>query len=112
MALGHKLVAAAGFALIAVQTLTAGEYIVDINGPKGAAFGGSCLMITAGSSASHVVAGSVPVRLGFSGDSISCAIQPKVASASLQIVIKNSKGLIVGESSELLPFGVVIAAGR
>jgi hypothetical protein len=50
--------------------------------------------------------------LEFSGDIISCAIQRKTESGHVQMVIKDSNGSVVAASTETLPFGVVIAAGR
>ena len=104
--------AAAGLALVSGEALVAGEYVVEISGTEGTAFGGTCLLITANDRSSHAASGSVPLVLRFSGDVISCAVQRKAGSARLQIVIRNSEGRVVGASTETLPFGVVIAAGR
>ena len=93
------------------RTAVAGEYIVEISGAEGTV-GGTCLLITANNNISHVAAGPVPLRLEFSGDIISCAMQRKSGAAHLRIVIRNLDGRVVGESAEALPFGIVIAAGR
>ena len=104
--------AAAALALASGRTLVAGEYIVEIGGTEGTAFGGTCLLITANDRSSHAASGSVPLVLRFSGDVISCAVQRKTGAAHLRIVIRNSEGRVVGASTETLPFGVVTAAGR
>jgi hypothetical protein len=112
VALRQTLLAATVLTLVCGQTLVAGEYIVEISGTEGTAFGGTCLLIRGKNSTSYVTSGSVPHRFEFSGDIISCAIQPKSASAHLQMVIKDSDGRVVGESTGSLPFGVVTTAGR
>jgi hypothetical protein len=98
--------------LMSGETLIAGEYIVEISGTEGTAFGGTCLLITANNSTNYAASGSVPLTLAFSGDIISCAIQKKAGSGHLHVAIKHSGGHVVAESSKVLPFGVVIAAGR
>jgi len=50
-----------------------------------------------------------PITLAFSGDLISCAIIRKSGSGELRVAIKSAGGRVVAESSDLLPFGVVIA---
>jgi len=94
------------------EMLVAGEYTVEIAGPAGTAFGGTCLLIAASQNASHDVSGTVPRTLEFSGDLISCAIQRKSGSGGLHVVIKRPSGEVVAESSDVQPFGIVMAAGR
>ena len=89
-----------------------GEFIVEIGGAEGATFGGTCLLMTADKSANHATSGTAPRTFEFAGDLISCAIQKKSGSGQLRIVIKNISGRIVAQSSDVQPFGVVIAAGR
>lgn len=110
--LRQRLLAAIALVLVSGRGLAAGEYIVEIGGTEGAAFGGTCLLITANSSTSYAASGLVPLRLQFSGDIISCAIQRKTEPAHLEMVIRDSTGSVVAASTESLPFGVVIAAGR
>jgi hypothetical protein len=112
VALRQTLLAATALTLVSGQTLVAGDYIVEISGTAGSAFGGTCLLLRAKNSTSYVTSGSVPGRFEFSGDIISCAIQPKIDSAHLQMVIKDAGGRVVGESTGSLPFGVVTAGGR
>ena len=89
-----------------------GEFTVEIGGAEGATFGGTCLLITADKSANHEASGTAPLTFEFAGDLISCAIQKKSGPGQLRIVIKNISGQIVAQSSDVQPFGVVIAAGR
>lgn len=110
--LRQTLLAATALVLGSGPGLVAGEYIVEIGGTEGAAFGGTCLLITANNGTSYVASGVVPLRLQFSGDIISCAIQRKTESAHLEMVIKDSTGSVVAASTESRPFGIVIAAGR
>ena len=112
VALTPALLAATVLVLISGQELVAREFTVEITGTEGAAFGGTCLLITGKNSTSYVASGLVPLRLEFSGDIISCAIQRKTESAYLQIVIKDSNGSIVAASTEMFPFGVVMTSGR
>ena len=102
------------FALLAgCDTAIGGEFTVEIGGAAGATFGGTCLLIAADkSAANHETSGTVPLTFEFAGDLISCAIQKKAGPGQLRIVIKNTGGQIVGQSSDVQPFGVVIAAGR
>ena len=90
----------------------AADYTVKIDGSAGTAFAGTCLVIRDKTSSSHAVGGSVPVTVQLSGDLISCAIQKKAEGGSLHVEITKSGGGIVADSSDALPFGVVIAAGR
>jgi hypothetical protein len=106
------LLAAALWALACDETLLAGEFIVEIDGTQGTSFGGTCLVTTADQFKNHAASGSVPLTLEFPGDSISCAIQRKSGSGDLHMVIKNPGGRVVAETSEMLPFGVLLAAGR
>jgi len=101
------------FALLAgYDTAIGGEFTVEIGGAEGATFGGTCLLITADKSANHEASGTAPLTFEFAGDLISCAIQKKSGPGQLRIVIKNISGQIVAQSSDVQPFGVVIAAGR
>jgi hypothetical protein len=108
--------AAAAIAVLALlagrNAAVGGEFTVEIGGAEGATFGGTCLLITAGKTANHDTSGTVPLTFEFAGDLISCAIQKKAGPGQLRIVIKNTGGHIVGQSSDVQPFGVVIAAGR
>jgi hypothetical protein len=110
--LRQMLLAATVLTSVPGQTLVAGEYIVEISGTEGAVFGGTCLLLWAKNRTSYAASGLVPLRLEFSGDIISCAIQRKTESGHVQMVIKDSNGSVVAASTETLPFGVVIAAGR
>jgi hypothetical protein len=105
------LLAAALWALASAET-RAGEFIVEIDGTQGTSFGGTCLVTTADQFKNHAASGSVPLTLEFPGDSISCAIQRKSGSGDLHMVIKIPGGRVVAETSEMLPFGVLLAAGR
>ena len=89
-----------------------GEFTVEIGGAEGATFGGTCLLITADKNANHEASGTAPLTFEFAGDLISCAIQKKTGFGRLRIVIKDTSGHIVAQSSDVQPFGVVIAAGR
>jgi len=93
------------------ETLVAGEYAVEISGADGTV-AGTCLLVTAKQYARRDVSGTLPLRLEFSGDLISCAIQRKAGFGYLHIVIKDAAGYTVGESADAQPFGVAIAAGR
>ena len=106
------LLAAALWALASGETLRAGEFRVEIDGTQGTTFGGTCLVTTADQFKNHAASGSVPLTLAFPGDSISCAIQRKSGAGDLHMVIRIPGGRVVAESSEALPFGVLIAAGR
>jgi hypothetical protein len=112
LAIRQTFLAAMMLASMSGETLIAGEYIVEISGTEGTVFGGTCLLITASHNTNHAASGSVPLTLAFSGDIISCGLQMKTPSGRLRIVIKNASGHVVAESSEVHPFGVVIAAGR
>lgn len=103
------LAAAALVVLFSGEILVAGEYTVEISGAEGAV-GGVCLQVTARQNASRDVSGTVPLKFELSGDVISCAVQRKAGPGSLHIVIRNSGGRIVAESSQVQPFGVVVAA--
>jgi hypothetical protein len=98
--------------LAGCDTALGSEFTVEIGGAEGATFGGTCLLITADRSANHAASGTAPLTFEFAGDLISCAIQKKSGSGQLRIVIKNISGQIVAQSSDVQPFGVVLAAGR
>jgi hypothetical protein len=113
VAIGQARTAIMVLALLAgCRTAVAGEFTVEIGGAEGATFGGTCLLITADKNANHAASGTVPLTFEFAGDLISCAIQKKSGPGQLRIVIKNISGQIVAQSSDVQPFGVVIAAGR
>ena len=113
MAIKQARAATMVLALLAgCDTAVGGEFTVEIGGAEGATFGGTCLLITADRTANHETSGTAPHTFEFAGDLISCAIQKKAGSGQLRIVIKNVSGQIVGQSSDVQPFGVVIAAGR
>ena len=110
---GRALVAGTALALISgVAAANAAEYVVTISGDEGATFGGTCLLVSAHEPASYKASGTVPLQLAFAGDLISCAIQKKTGTGHLRIVIKNTAGHVVADSSQEQPFGVVLAAGR
>lgn len=92
--------------------LGAEEYIVAIGGTDGTVIGGTCLLVTADRITRHDVSGILPLTLEFSGDLISCAVQPKEGAGTLHLVIMAPDGRPVAESSANQPFGVVMAAGR
>lgn len=105
--------AAALLALLALSApLHAGEFKVEISGSAGTTTGGTCLLVTGKQSTSHKTSGVVPLTYSFSGDLISCAIQRKSGKGALRLMIRDASGRVVAESTELLPFGVIIAAGR
>jgi hypothetical protein len=108
----HTLLAATMLTVMSAKTLVAGEYLVEVSGAEGIVFGGTCFLITAGNGTNYAASGSTPLTLKFFGELISCAIQRKAGSGDLHIVIKNSVGDVVAESSRTLPFGVIIAGGR
>ena len=93
------------------ETLIAADYTVEISGAEGAV-GGTCLLVTANQNAQRDVSGTVPLKFELSADVISCAVQRKAGSGYLHIAIRNPGGHVVAESSQLQPFGVVMAAGR
>jgi hypothetical protein len=108
----RTLLAAAIWTLALGGPLRADEYIVEISGSDGTAFGGTCLLITANNNRNFSASGAVPLVFEFSGDVISCAIQRKTGNGDLRMVIRSSRGRVVAESSKVLPFGVIMAAGR
>ena len=93
------------------ETLTAADYTVEISGTEGA-IGGTCLLVRANRNAQRDVSGTVPLKFELSADVISCAVQRKTGSGYLHIAIRNPGGHLVAESSQLQPFGVVMASGR
>ena len=97
--------------LLGADPLVAGEYTVEISGAAGTV-GGTCLCVTASQTEKREVSGTIPLKLELSGDLISCAILRKAEPGDLHLVIRNSGGRIVAESSEAQPFGVVMAAGK
>jgi hypothetical protein len=108
-----SLSAAAVVALMSsCVTAAAGDYIVEIGGTEGTRFGGTCLLVTGDAYTRREAIGTVPHIFAFSGDLISCAIQRKAAAGELRIVIKDTAGRVVAESSGVQPFGVIMAAGR
>ena len=109
MALGRTL---ALIAALGCGEAAAADYTVRIDGSAGTAFAGTCLVMRDKTSSSHAVSGAVPVTVQLSGDLISCAIQKKAEGGSLHVVISKSGGGIVADTSDALPFGVLIAAGR
>jgi hypothetical protein len=90
----------------------AGEYAVEVGGTRGIRIAGKCLLISEDKSTSHDVSGTVPLILEYSGDVISCALQRKAGTGTLQMVIKDKGGRLVAESSEMQPFGIIMAGGR
>jgi hypothetical protein len=112
VAIRRTLLAVAMLAWMSGESLVAGEYIVEIVGAKGIVFGGTCLLVTADKNTNYPASGSPPLKLRFSGDLISCAIQRKAGSGALRMVIRNGADRVVAESSKVLPFGVLIAGGR
>jgi hypothetical protein len=111
VARGRILLAVATWALCG-EALRAGEFVVEIVGTPGTAFGGTCLVTTANQFKNHAASGSVPLTLEFSGDSISCAIQRRSGSGNLHMVIRIPDGRVVTETAAMLPFGLLLAAGR
>jgi hypothetical protein len=113
VAIREASAAMTALALLAIcETAIAGEFTVEIGGAEGTAFGGTCLLVSAGKNAKHETSGMVPLTFEFAGDIISCAIQRRGGSGELRIVIKDHGGRTVAESSQTQPFGVVMAAGR
>ena len=91
---------------------SATDFLVEISGARGVRVGGTCLLIGPDKTASYIRSGTVPLRLEFSGELISCAIQRKVGAGALKILIKAASGRVVAESSLGQPFGILIAGGR
>lgn len=108
----HRAVLAATVLLSSCEALLAEDYVIGITGAAGTAVGGTCLSVTANKPTSHDASGTVPLTLEFSGDIVSCAIQRKSGAGNLRVVIKGSDGRVVAESSEVQPFGIVMASGR
>ena len=90
----------------------ANDYVVEIGGTAGTSFAGTCLLVKGDGHANHDAVGTVPLTLTFSGDIISCAIVRKTAAGDIRMLIKTTEGRVVAESSQVQPFGVVMAAGR
>ena len=113
MSIGQTLSAATVLTLLSGhQPILAADYLVQIGGAEGTPFGGTCLVMTGDTHANHEAKGTVPRTLEFSGDLISCAIQKRGGNGDLRIVIKDTGGRIVAQSSSVQPFGVVMAGGR
>ena len=108
-----RALAAALLALPASHLLAiADDFVVEVGGSDGTPFGGTCLLVVGDGYSRHETSGTVPLRLEFSADVISCAIQRKAASGDLRIVIKTTAGRFVSQSASVQPFGVIMAAGR
>ena len=90
----------------------ANDYVVQIGGTAGTPFAGTCLLVDGDGHTNHDAVGTVPLTLTFSGDLISCAIVRKTAAGEISMTIKTTDGRVVAESSQVQPFGVVMAAGR
>jgi hypothetical protein len=98
--------------LVWCEPLLAGDYVVEIGGADGATFGGTCLLISPDRTESRKASGTVPLTFELSADGISCAIQKKSGAGDLSLVIRGADGHVVARSSEVQPFGIVMAAGR
>ena len=61
----------------------ADEYVVEIGGTPGTHFGGTCLLFKGRDYSKHAAVGTVPLKLEFSGDLISCAVQRKEAEGAI-----------------------------
>jgi hypothetical protein len=90
----------------------AGDYVVEISGAQGMPFAGTCLVVKGDEHKSYDAVGTVPLTLRVSGDTIACAIVRKAAAGQLTMTIKSADGRLVAESSQVQPFGVVMAAGQ
>ena len=113
MSIGSALSAAAMLTLLSGSPcVRADDYLVQVGGTDGIPFGGTCLVVVGDSNTKHEAIGTVPLTLAFSGDLISCAIIRKAGAGHLRVVIKNTAGRLVAESSDIQPFGVVAAGGR
>jgi hypothetical protein len=98
--------------LCAGRPSVADEYIVEVGGTPGTHFAGTCLLFKGRDHSSHAAAGKVPLKLAFSGDLISCAIQRKDADGAIHLSIVTQDGRTVAISAAPQPFGVVTAAGH
>jgi len=94
------------------QGASATDFLVEISGARGVRVGGTCLLVGPDKTASYTPSGIVPLRLQFSGELISCAIQRKAGAGTLKISIKAASGRVVDESSLGQPFGILFAGGR
>ena len=86
--------------------------MVEIGGTPGTHFGGTCLLFKGRDYSKHAAVGTVPLKLEFSGDLISCAIQRKDVDGAIQLSIVTQDGRAVATSAAAQPFGVVTAGGR
>jgi hypothetical protein len=102
---------AALLVLLSHQRVVADDFVVEIGGTEGTHFGGTCLLVVGNGYSRRETNGTVPLRLEFSADVISCAIQRQAASGDLHIIIRSAAGRLVAQSATQ-PFGVIMAAGR
>ena len=94
------------------RPVVADEYILEVGGTPGIHFAGTCLLFNGRDYAKHVAVGQVPLRLEFSGDLISCALQRKEADGAIHLSIVTREGRTVAVSTAAQPFGVVTAGGH
>ena len=102
----------ASFLLCGGQPAAADDYVVEIGGTPGTHFAGTCLLFKGRDHTSHAAVGKVPLKLEFSGDLISCAVQRKDADGAIHLSIVTQDGRTVAISAATQPFGVVTAAGH